>query len=213
MCFRPLVDIQQFNKLNLVKPLVLDREVVLTIQKQRKGLDQRQLRQLNNSLENICRYLDNQYSRKSLSDLRHDLSMSPNVIQRVIEILKKIGYVVESNSIRKGPKKRRRGLFASSQNLKMIQYYEDVHNLNKQKRQGRTKLDHDVLMGMIRLNETTMSKNQVAKKFGLKSGKNFERLVRKYSSLSRYREEFRALNENKSWIIGSIGPMLVRIPR
>jgi len=224
MCFRPLVDIQQFNKINLVKPLVLDREVVLRIQKRRNGRDSHQIEQLHTSLEKVCGYFDNELRWLTVSDLRRDLRMSPNGIQRTVGILKDISYIREGHLKGKEPKKGMRRFFCSNQNYNSIKYLQDSRELEKQKKIGRTKLDYELLKEMIRLSETTMSKNQVAKKFGLKSPKSFDGMVRRHPSLLRYREVFRKLNENKSEYLGTVKllerpridlsvPMFVKIPK
>jgi len=197
----------------------------LTIQVRRKGSNSLQLEQLSKSLERVCNYFDNELRWVPRSDLRRDLRMSPNVIQRTLRILKNFGYLRECHLKGKEPKKGRRRFFCASGNYNSIKYLQDSRELKKQNKLGRTKLDYEVLREMIRLSETTaMSKNQVAKKFGLKSSKSFDSAVRRHPSLLRYREVFRNLNDSKSEYFGIVRlldrpridlsvPMFVKIPK
>ena len=183
----------------------------MTIQVKRKGRNSHQLEQLSKSLEKVCNYFDNELRWVPLSDLRRDLKMSPNGIQRTVGILKDISYIREGHLKGKEPKKGRKRCFCSNLNYNSIKYLQDSRELEKQKKIGRTKLDYELLKEMIRLSETTMSKRQVAKKFGLKSPKSFDGMVRRHPSLLRYREVFRKLNENNTEIIGI--PKIVDLPR
>jgi len=198
MCFRPLVDIQLFNNINLLKPIIDIREVVLSLQV-RRGRDQNQIIQRKTSLMRVYRFFDDKLLATA-SGLRRDLKMSPNVIQRDLEILTKTGYL-QALSLKGDEKKRgRRKYYRSFTNWKYKQYIFDVIKFKDQVEKGKTKLvDLGDVQDMILMSELMKSKNSVAKLYGFKSGKSFERLVRSYPSMIRYREELRANKNNKSW--------------
>jgi len=198
MCFRPLVDIQLFNNINLLKPIINIREVVLSLQVRRRGRDQNQIIQRKTSLMRVYRFFDDKLLATA-SELRRDLKMSPNVIQRNLEILTKSRYLMEI-PFKKTAKIGRKRVYCSTKNWKFVQYLIDVFKFKYQAERGKTKLvDLGDLQDMILMSELMKSKNSVAKLYGLKSGKSFERLVRSYPSMIRYREELRANKNNKSW--------------
>ena len=150
------------------------------------------------SLAKICKYFDKKYT-STTSDLRRDLKMSPNVIQRDLEILTKSRYLMEI-PFKKTAKIGRKRVYCSTKNWKFVQYLIDVFKFKHQAERGKTKLvDLGDLQDMILMSELMKSKNSVAKLYGLKSGKSFERLVRSYPSMTRFREELRANKNNKSW--------------
>jgi len=170
----------------------------LSIQVKRRGRDLNQARQRLSSLVKICKYFDEKYTATT-SDLRRDLKMSPNVIQRDIEILTKSRFLMEI-PYKKTAKIGRKRVYCLTKNWKFVQYLIDVIKFKYQAERGKTKLvDLGDLEDMILMSELMKSKNSVAKLYGLKSGKSFERLVRSYPSMIRMREEFRANKNSKSW--------------
>ncbi len=66
----------------------------MSIQVKRRGRDQNQIIQRKTSLAKIYTYFDEKETATT-SDLRRDLKMSPNVIQRDIEILTKSRFLME----------------------------------------------------------------------------------------------------------------------
>ena len=179
----------------------------------RKGLDSHQLLRRKESLTKICEYLELKYCLVPLADFRRDLGISPNVLHRSLAILTKNETILEYHSEKTEPKKGRRRFFVLKKNLPAVQYLEDRKNLDKQKKQNRTNRDYEVLKSMIRLNESTMTKNQVAKMFGLKSPKSFEHRIRKYPTLMTFREMYRRSKEERIGYIDTMfGPFYVKIP-
>ena len=165
--------------------------------KKREG-NSLQIQQRKTSLFCIYRYFDN-HEGVTASDLKRDLKMSPNGIQRDLNRLKNAGLLYVATSQGNERKRGKRILYYSFKNLKITQYLIDAHRLYEERKKRKTKFDVALLQDMIVWSETDMTKNQVAKMFGLKSAKSFERLIKSHPSLVNFRDEFRANKGNKSW--------------
>jgi len=158
----------------------------------------RQVQQRKESLSKIYRYFDD-HDCVTASDLRCDLKMSPNVIQRDLDLLTRAGWLYLTTLKGKERRRGQRMFYCASRNWKHRQYLIDVYRLFEERKKGKTKFDVALLQDMIVWSETDMTKNQVSKMFGLKSSKSFERMIRSHPSLVNFREEFRANKGNKHW--------------
>jgi len=150
--------------------------------------NKKQREQVQKSLEKICEYFD-QHLFATASDVRRDLKMSPNMVHRNLQLLVEgnhLEVIGDSDSIR-GKKK----LYRSFTNQHMKQFIMDAHRLKRQRGQGKTNFEITLLMDMVKMSETTHTKRDVAKMFGLGSAQSFERLIQSYPTLSEYRQRLR----------------------
>jgi len=86
----------------------------------------------------ICKYFDEKYTATN-SDLRRDLKMSPNVIQRDLKILTKSQYLMEI-PFKKTAKIGRKRIYCLTKNWKFVQYLIDMVKFEYQVERGKTKL-------------------------------------------------------------------------
>lgn len=151
--------------------------------------NRKQEEQIRESLETVLRYFDNCLAATA-SDVRRDLKMSPNTVHRNLQLLvagkhlKEIGGI--NDSVR-GKKK----LYISFSNPHSKQHLMDIYRLKRQRTQGKTEFEITLLMDMIVMSETTHTKSNVAKLFGLGSAQSFERLIKRYPTLTEFRERLR----------------------
>ena len=108
----------------------------MSIQVNKQKRTKYQLQQRIQSLRKVYHYFDNKDRWITLSELRKDLNMSPNIIHRCLIELKYYGCVFEAEIKGKERKKGRRRYFASKRNIKLVEHFQDINSLYFQRKRA-----------------------------------------------------------------------------